>query len=287
MNKKIPYVNPKSVESKRFLIRSSSFKEILPLDKEVYHRHDYQTIIWTLAGTGHHVLDDQSITTPANTLLLISRGQVHKVQALSKEGHGMVIRFKDDFLPHTIGQTWNYQATLFNNLNVKAPIVLQKADVLELKLLFEQMQVEQDRLDSFGSQDAIRHLLQILLIKIERLHQATLTQTKGNDKNYKVFQRFLTQLEEDFIHHHDVTYYADKLNMSPRQLADVCRQVCGKPLKEVIVDRLILEAKRHLQFTELSIKEIAYALGYESHFYFSQVFKRITQESPTNYRKNL
>jgi len=284
---KIPYVNPENDEAKRFLIKSFSHQTIPPLDQEIYHRHDYQTICWTLKGTGHHDLDNESIETPADTLLLIARGQVHKLRALSKDCQGINIRFKDDFLPHTIAQSWNYQATLFNNLSVKAPIMLKETDALELKMIFDQIQDEQARLESFGREDVVRLLLQYLLIKIERLYRASIQQTKSDKKNYKLFQRFLTQLEEDFTRYHSVAHYSAELHMSSRQLADLCRQVNGKSLKQIIIDRLILEAKRHLLFTDLSIKEIAYALGYESPFYFSQTFKKATQKSPSDYRKSL
>lgn len=290
MNKdsSIPYVNPTSDDTKQFLTMSSASRKISPSSHDRYHRHDYQTIIFTLKGTSNHCLDNQSVIATAGTLLLIARGQVHKLKAISQEHEGLVVRFKDEFLPHTIAQSWNYQATLFNNLSVTTPIKVKETDILDFKMIFEQFQVEEARDDSFGRDDALRHLLQYLLIKIERLYRGSLLpQIKSDEKTYNLFQRFLTELEEDFVRHHDVTHYADKLHMSTRHLADLCKQVSGKSLKQMIVDRLVLEAKRYLQFTNLSIKEVAYALGYESHFYFSQAFKKATEQSPTKYRNNL
>ncbi len=283
----IPYVNPVEDERQRFVIYRVSASSTPPLQEEVFHRHNYQTILWTRHGKSMHVIDGQAITTFAQTLLLIARGQVHKLKALSQDYQGVNIRFKDDFLPHTIVQTWNYQATLFNSLNITQPLAIPKVEVPLVEDVMKLLMHEQDRTDSFGRYDVLRQLLQYLLIMIERTYRLSLVDNNYDDGNYQQYQRFLTLLEADFTRHHDVKHYADKLHLSPRHLSDISNKVVAKSIKQIIVDRLMLEAKRHLQFTTLSVKEIAYALGYESPVYFSQAFKQATKQSPMEYREGL
>ena len=286
-NEPIPYINPVEDEKQQFLIYKSSASTTPPLQEGVFHRHDYQTILWTKQGKSMHMVDGQSVTTFAHTLFLISRGQIHRLETLSQDYQGISIRFKDDFLPHTIVQTWNYQATLFNSLNITQPIEITEAEVPLIEDVMNLLILEQDRSDAFGRDDVLRQLLQYLLIIIERAYRSSLINNDPNDGIYRQYQRFLTLLEKDFTRHHGVKHYADQLHLSPRHLSDVSNKIIGKSVKQIIVDRLMLEAKRHLQFTTLSIKEIAYALGYESPIYFSQAFKQATKQSPTRYREAL
>ncbi|MCI0609070.1 MAG: helix-turn-helix transcriptional regulator, partial [Anaerolineae bacterium] len=90
-----------------------------------------------------------------------------------------------------------------------------------------------------------------------------------------------------FKNEHQVNDYATLLHLSSRQLSDVTKHIIGKTAKQIIADRLTLEAKRDLQFTPLSVKEIAFALGYDTPFYFSQAFKNSTGLSPSAYREQL
>ena len=224
----IPYVNPVKDEKQRFVIYRSSASSTPPLKEEIFHRHDYQTILWTKHGKSMHIVDGQAVTTSAHTLFLIARGQIHRLKALSADYQGISIRFKDDFLPHTIVQTWNYQATLFNSLNITQPIAVPEVEVPHVEDVMKLLMLEQDRTDAFGRDDVLRQLLQYLLIMIERTYRLPLVDNDLNDGNYRQYQRFLTLLEADFTRHHDVKHYADKLHLSPRHLSDVSNKVVGK-----------------------------------------------------------
>ncbi len=84
--------------------------------------------------------------------------------------------------------------------------------------------------------------------------------------------------------HHDVLYYANALNLTPLQLSRLLQQMIGKPTKRIILERILLEARRYLQFSELSVKEISVLLGYRDPFHFSKVFKQEIGVSPYTYR---
>src|SRR5690606_22538331 len=94
------------------------------------------------------------------------------------------------------------------------------------------------------------------------------------DPNLTIFQEFITALEDNFRQEHSVSFYAEQIHMTPRQLSDIVKTCTGKTAKTLILERIILEAKRHLQHTNASIKEIAFALGFKDSSYFSKVFKQ-------------
>ena len=97
----IPYVdlppNKKAslIEVARFSI---NFGTPLHIHGNIPHRHNYQTIVWTVSGQGKHIIDGQQIITPAHTLCLIARGQVHHFAEMSDDFIGYRALFADDFL---------------------------------------------------------------------------------------------------------------------------------------------------------------------------------------------
>jgi len=82
--------------------------------------------------------------------------------------------------------------------------------------------------------------------------------------------------------------YAEKLNLSTPYLNECVKNTTGKPVSYHIQQRVILEAKRLLYHSDLSLKEIASKLGYDDYPYFSRLFSKVAGKSPLAFRyKNL
>ena len=75
------------------------------------------------------------------------------------------------------------------------------------------------------------------------------------------------------------------MNITPKHLSQTVKNLSGKTAKELIQDRVVLEAKRLLLHTPLSIKEIAYQLGFEEPLHFSAFFKNRAGVSPTFFKE--
>ena len=84
-----------------------------------------------------------------------------------------------------------------------------------------------------------------------------------------------------------VQYFADKLNVTPNYLSDTVRHHSGKPALTIIHDFIVEEAKTQLVNTSRTVSEISYNLGFEYSTYFSRLFKRKTNFSPTEFRKSV
>ena len=112
---------------------------------------------------------------------------------------------------------------------------------------------------------------------------------KGSDagcesRDGATMQRFLSLVRERCHRHRDVEYYASEMNMTAKYLSAVIKRASGKSALRWIDDYVILEAKAMLSGAEGSIKQTAYALGFESPSFFGQYFKRVTGMTPGQYR---
>ena len=103
----------------------------------------------------------------------------------------------------------------------------------------------------------------------------------------ELYNEFLSAVDEQFRQNSDVHYYADRLNVSPRYLAQVTRRICGKAPKTIIDDHLIREIELQLNTTDRTIQEIAYSCGFSSQAHLTKFFKKQEGISPTSFRKGI
>lgn len=84
-----------------------------------------------------------------------------------------------------------------------------------------------------------------------------------------------------------VQFYADALHMHPNHLNFLTKKYTGMTAKHTIIDHIFLEAKHMLGSTSLTVKEIAYELGFSSPDCFSSFFKKMANLPPSKYRHEL
>ena len=145
-------------------------------------------------------------------------------------------------------------------------------------------------IDEFEDRDAIqRDMLQMMLkrliIIVTRLAKKQYLKDQAlTEQKLDVLRKFNLMVENNYRKQHTVQFYADQLNKSPKTLANYFALYNDKSPLAVIQDRIIMEAKRLLMYTDKSAKEIAYDLGYEDAAYFSNLFKKQTGYSPSDFR---
>jgi AraC family transcriptional activator of pobA len=108
-------------------------------------------------------------------------------------------------------------------------------------------------------------------------------------KNYQsrpvqISQEFKKILSTDVRTIKSPSAYASRLNVSESYLNESLKKVTGFSVSYWIQHEVVLEAKRMLYYTSLSVKEIAHQLGYEDHTYFSRLFKKFTDSTPLSFR---
>lgn len=103
-------------------------------------------------------------------------------------------------------------------------------------------------------------------------------------RSYELYQEFLGELENHVNTYSDVAFYADRLNVSSRYLAQVCRRIAGKSPKTIIDERLLREIEKMMATTDSTLQEIAFAFGFSSQAHFTKFFKKQTGITPSVFR---
>lgn len=144
-------------------------------------------------------------------------------------------------------------------------------------------------IDKF-SQDIIISHLETLLNYAERFYQRQFITRKITN------HQILNQVEEVLMNYLDnemliakglptVKHVADQLNISPKYLSSLLKQLVGQTTQQIIHEKLIEKAKEKLSTTELTVSEIAYQLGFEHSQSFNKLFKHKTNQSPLDFRQ--
>ena len=278
----IPFIDLESADG-RFLIRPiMPYVDPIAL-AEPPHRHSFHELLWIRRGKGHHRIDDQQLTINPETFYLIGKGRIHYFD----EGidlDGFLIRFTDDFLRGGVDdEAWDYRTTLFSHFAVHHELAIAEDELSTFETLLEQLWHEAQR-EGFGRDDLLRHLLSALLIRLERSRRRLADQVPDSSASSQLFRAFIEQLETSFRSEHHVTFYAKHLGVTSRQLTGLSRKVTGMTAKQLIRERLMLEARRMLYHTNASVKEIAYALGFRDPSYFAKVFKNEAGVAPRSFQ---
>jgi AraC family transcriptional regulator, transcriptional activator of pobA len=252
---------------------------------DIPHRHDFYTIILVKNADGKHFVDYVEYPIRPGILFFVSPEQVHQVVVEGDIPSGDIIMFNTDFLMrYSIDEDFIFNLGLFNCGTGTPPLLIPDRGMNKLIILSNEIR-EAFSNDEPYKFDVISSFLKLFLIECNKYAVLPKDLNPQNLQSgrplIKIFRELLTQHYSDW---HKVIDYADALNITSDYLNNVLKSNLGKTAKEMIFDRIILEAKRLGLHTELTSKEIAYKLGFDDPSHFSKFFKNETNESFSDFR---
>lgn len=111
-----------------------------------------------------------------------------------------------------------------------------------------------------------------------------LSEGRSYSAEESVMRKFIDELKANYRRQRKVTFYADRLNVSPGYLSTTVKNTSGRTPGEWIDDYVIEEARALLKGTELTVQQISYELGFPTQSFFGKFFKRVTGMAPREYR---
>ena len=254
---------------------------------DIPHRHNYYTIIWTKKACGIHNIDYREYKIEPNIVFFVSPGQVHQV-IMNIRPEGMVIMFTREFLvKNDINIEFLTNLGLFYDHPEMPPLRVNHSVADKLDSMGREMKKIYDSDDNY-KEEAIGAWLKLFLITCNKISdENTNTNTQLHQSGKQILTDFKALVEEKFMLWHKVSEYAHQLSISADYLNNVVKSNIGITAKDFIQKRLILEAKRLGLHTGMSLKEIAYKLGFDDPSHFSKFYKNIEGESFSDFRKTL
>lgn len=245
----------------------------------VPHQHHFYTFILVTGGEGSHAIDFHDYKLKSGRLFLIAPGQVHAWIEL-KNVKGFVVLFNDSFMALSKGRKMMSAWPLFRP-NQEVYFDLDATEAAKWVDEFLYIEEEEERADDY-TRDAIFYAISSLLVRATRLNLKKQGKSKlaGQDFLF-VFQELI---EENFLTLKTPKQYAEKMNVTANYLNALCKKKSGKSAGELIRQRVLLEAKRLLAHTKLTVSEISFKLGFEDNSYFGRFFKKYIGLTPETFR---
>lgn len=190
--------------------------------------------------------------------------------------------------------------TFFDNLSVYAQVYNQMITFLndnampiyrlsdnEIESLEAMLKLYSDiNTAQFHYNGLLRNLSNLLLLRFaEILHFGCISDTSKVSHSVEIYREFRKLLINNYLKEHYIQFYSSKLNVSPTYLSRVVRKISCRTVNDHITDMLITEARRLLDCTDMTIKQISYRLGFSDQAAFGKFFRNQFGMSPTTYRK--
>ena len=238
------------------------------------HRHArLHQVLLVDAGGGTARVETQTLSLRPGAVLNVPTGCVHGF-VFHEKTQGWVVTLSSELLDEVLRADEGLRPILARPALADADAGLRRV----VSQIFEEYAAR-----DFARAQMLRALSSQLLGQVARaLHRLDDSDAALPDAPLRA--RFERLLEETFRQHWSVSDYARALSVSPTHLSRVLRQATGLPASRAIEDRVLREARRQLFYTNLSIAEIAYLLGYNDPAYFSRVFARATGMAPSAFR---
>jgi AraC family transcriptional activator of pobA len=247
------------------------------------HRKDYYFFAFVEAGDSRHWIDFTSYTVKPGHFYFTVPQQIH-LKEESKPIKGFVAGFTEEFLLLEENRMLR-QLPIIQNPAAAHEIVLSDDDIVYIRDVMQKMTAEY-KADNTWQKQMLASWLRVLIIYLSRLYTDQFGETKITQNRY-LLKSFQSLINEHHTQLHDVAAYAAMLNLTPGYLNDVVKQQSGKTAISHIHNRLVVEAKRKLLHTDLSVKQIADELGFEDAAYFNRFFKRLTDNTPIAFRQQI
>ena len=248
---------------------------------EESHKQNFYSILFLDSCVGEIEIDNHKIHFNCPKIVIIRPNSISKIN-LHPQSNGRIVSFTETFFSLRYNNNSLNDFSFFDN-DCKPFVSLNPGQKAHLQTFFELFELEYHAILKDKTK-ALRSYLNILLVQLERIYNPQKS-IKINSKSDKV-KEFEKLVEVHFKSNKMPSFYADKLNVTANYLNKICKREVGKTAGDMIRKRIIIEAQRYLHYTNLTIIEIAFDLGFENASYFITFFKKQTYFTPEQFRKN-
>lgn len=238
-------------------------------------------LIWCSSGNITVKVDEGEFMLTPNSVITITSGQVHHVID-NNNVEGWVLEFTYDFFCKDDNDIeLIFHNSLFCHFAMNEVIQLGTSDVVGTELVRIAGELNHK---PYQYHISVHSRMELILVEINR------QKIKSGGEVWKpdaLFLKFLEAIREKFSKNPKPEDLAKIIGCTPAKLNEQSKKFTGRTAQSVIHGLVASEAKRLFMYDRLSVKEVAFALGFKDPFYFSNFFKKETGVSPKEYRENV
>ena len=247
------------------------------------YRHHYFEISLEINECCSFQIDNFCFPLKGNRLSIIApnrlqTNQVHK--DLPEAGKGFSMFFERNFLGVHFNEAMFKKDFQFLRSDYSPSFQLSDKQLSELIWIFNLLNYEQKEYGK-KSEEIIQSLTKVIFEKTQAFQHTNIQRTTPST----LVSQFLLLCNEAFLKFHTVKEYANELSVTPNYLTEVVKEQTGQTALETIHNLKLGYAKGLLRQTNLSVKQIAFELGFENPEYFNVFFKRLTSVTPNQFRQ--
>lgn len=248
-------------------------------------RKGYNTIIHCQGGRILvEIGGNQQVKIRPGQMLLIPAGKLVQPLMISTDVNASVLLISDKTLKSALGN----QLSIWNKaMYMKEIYVVEEAGWVEAMESYARTIFKTGSLPVLFREILSSFLRMMLLMICEELMQhddMTSLNDASTTHDKEVFNEFLQLLSQQNQKRQRVSYYADKMNISPKYLSSICKKVSGKNPMRWITENAMQDCYSLLKDTDLSVKEISNRLGFPNPSFFGQYFREQAGVTPMEYR---
>jgi len=248
------------------------------------HKHNFYAVFLFMRGTGVHEIDFQKYDVKPGSVFFLYPGQTHSWE-LSDDTDGYIFFHTEDFYEMTYVSNSIKDFPFFDSNYSDKCIYLNKEQSNFIEFFFKHILKEYTANDWKKIQLTLSLITQIY-IYLNRYLEKSIAVNSINLRHYQsVFSKFEKLINKHFTEIKSATEYADLLNITQKHLNRIIKSITQKTTTEIITDRIVLEAKRQLLYTNKTLNEIAFDLGFTDYTYFSRLFKKQVAITASDFRK--
>ncbi len=288
-DKKLPIYKIENFEFYNKSFYSSDLKTHIKKHGFIHHPHKhnfYLTVLFT-QGSGVHEIDFVTYPVESGALFFLKPQQVHR-WTLTEDTDGFIFFHTREFYDITYLDKRITDFEFFSYGGVTPFIQLRGNIYNEAVKIFQRIESHYNTTDSQNKYETISTLCNLLYLDIEREYGKETNNSNEGSRLYQTKIRTLTKLiATNYRELHYPKEYAALMNTSVKHLNRICNTLANKTTNQLIAERITLEAKRILAYSDNPIKQIAEDLGFNDPAYFIRFFKKNTGQTPYIFSKQL
>ena len=238
------------------------------------YRTTFNFFFFVTQGHIHQQVDHNVYQVQTGQCLTVNQGRITSTIAISQDIEGYVAVYEDEVLTNFLiahGKIGQFNPSPFINLeNYDVQALLASCILLE-----EELKHNQHRTPVY---------LHLFYSVLARIAYCSLEEPGWLSRDLAILFKFKELVQHNHIQHKSVGYYANQLSISENYLNKCVKRTTGKSTKQWINETSILYSQILLKDPKMDVAQIAYDLNFQSPSYFARLFKKITGQTPTEYR---